>query len=101
MKRMYRITRFKKASSLADCVMSLCARQNSVDEFERISLNEIGSYIKCEKELYHALNKDIAYFIVNGNHLILQDGDTPLIEVQDVEVFEDVPTLDSYLVSEN
>lgn len=101
MKRIYRITRFKKQSTLADSVMSLCARQNSVDEFERISLSEISSYIKCEKELWSAAHKDIVYFIVNGNHLILQDGDTPLLEVQDIEVFDEVPTLDSYMISEN
>jgi hypothetical protein len=101
MKRIYRITRFKKSSTLADSVMSLCARQNSVDEFDRISLSEINCYIKCEKELYSASHKDIVCFIVNGNHLILQDGDTPLLEIQDIEVFEEVPTLDSYMVSEN
>jgi hypothetical protein len=101
MKRMYRITRFKVSNSLADSVMSLCARQNSVDGFDRISLNEICSYVKCERELYSASHKNLLCLVVNENHLILQDGDTPLLEIQDTEVFEDVPTLDSYLVSEN
>lgn len=98
---MYKIIRFKKVSSLADNVMSICARQNSVDEFERISLSEIASYIKCEKELYSASNRDMVCFIVNGNHLILQDGDIPLLEVEDVEVFDEVPTLDSHALYEN
>lgn len=101
MKRIYRITRFKKTSQLADSVMALCARQNNEDEFERISLNEMASYIKCEKELYSASHRDIVYFVVNGNHLILQDGDTPLLEVQEVEVYEEVPTLDSYIAGQN
>lgn len=101
MKRMYKITRFKKYSTLADNVVSLCAMQNSVDESEKISLNEIASYIKCEKELYSASNKYIVYFVVNNNHLILQDDDMTLLEVEDVESFEEVPTLDSQALYEN
>ena len=98
---MYKIIRFKKVSSLADNAMSICARQNSVDEFERISLSEIASYIKCEKELYPFSHRDTICIIVNGSHLILQDGDTPLLEIEDIESFDEVPTLDSHALYEN
>jgi hypothetical protein len=100
MEKMYRVKRFETPSGLADAVALLCAKSNGC-VWEKLTIDEIAGYIECERKLYPSINNGVAVTRITDYHCIVDQGVKPLIEIMEVEVFNEVPTLDVYDQSQN
>lgn len=100
MEKLFRVKRFDKVSSLADAVVLLCAKSNGC-VWEKLTMQEIIGYVECERRLYPATNRDVVAIKVADHHYMINQGESPLVEIIDMEVFNDIPTLDVYDQSQN
>lgn len=100
MTTIYRITRFPKASTIADSVALLCAKSNGMSEGEKITLEQIEGFIACEIVLFPFSNRMLSVTKINDCQILLDQDCEPLLEVIQEPEFS-VPTLDTYDQSEN
>lgn len=100
MEKIYRVKMFNTSSSLIGNIAILCSKSNG-GVGGKLTIQEIIGYIECEKMLYPATNDDISVVNLTEYHFIVFRGEKPAIEVMEMEVFNEVPTLDVYDQSKN
>jgi hypothetical protein len=100
MTTIYRITRFPKASTIADSVAMLCAKSNGMDVGGKITIEQIESYIACEIVLFPFSNRMVSVTKINDCQILIDQDCEPLLEIIEEPEFS-VPTLDTYDQSAN
>jgi hypothetical protein len=93
----FRINRFPNTSTMADDVCLICAKSNGATK-NKVTLDDIESYIACEVLKYPFANMHLFVTRVDEHHLIIEkgsirDGSEPLLEIVEYEMI-DTPVVD-------
>jgi hypothetical protein len=98
-KLIYKVTRFPKASRLADEVAMLCVNSNGYDG-EAIPLDSIEGYIHCTCLMFPFTNRGVVVSRIDKHHLIIDQEKECVLEIELLEEIK-YPTLDAYEQSAN
>jgi hypothetical protein len=96
MEKIYQIKRSTTASSLADNIILLASRSNAVALEDRVSIDDMISYIKSELLLFPFTHKDLSFEKINDYQFVMYDYGRFLLEISEIEIHNDIPTLDAY-----
>jgi hypothetical protein len=97
MEKIYQIKRSNLSSTLADNIIISASRSNnSSNDSSRVTLDDMIGYINIECALFPSTNRGVAAKKVNDYHLIVNQDQNLLLEIIEMELYNDVPTLDTY-----
>jgi hypothetical protein len=84
MKKEFRITRFSQTALVCDFLVEIAAKSNGLSE--KITMNELISFAKCEIIRTNADGYTISR--IDEHHLIIDRRQQPALEIIEVEVFD-------------
>jgi len=97
MQKVYQIKRSNRSSALADTIVVIASKaNNSENDSSRTTLDDMIGYIKIEASLYPSTNRGVVVTKVNDYHIIVDQESNFLLEIIEVELYDNVPTLDVY-----
>ena len=97
MQKVYQIKRSNRSSALADAIVVVASKaNNSENDSSRTTLDDMIGYIKIEASLYPSTNRGVVVTKVNDYHIIVDQESNFLLEIIEVELYDNVPTLDVY-----
>lgn len=94
MKKMYRITLGKHNNSLSENVAILCAKSNGGSC--NITLDEIESFVKCQKVLMPYSYQHTIAVRIDESYLVIDENSERVLDILEQEIYDDIPTLSAY-----
>jgi hypothetical protein len=92
METTFKINRFPKSNSICDDIALICAKSNGMNESGKITLNDIESYIKCQRFIFPSSSDGLVVSRIDEFHLIIDKDLQPALEILQMEVV-DLPEL--------
>lgn len=94
----FKVIRFPKSCDVADTLVLIATKSNGNNE--KISLDDMVSYAKCQQLLYPFSNSEVIVSKISDSHLIIERDSEPALEIIEMEDIG-YPTLDVYGQSSN
>lgn len=80
----FRITRFSATALVCDYLVEIAAKSNGLPAEEKITIDELIAYAKCE--IFRSNSEGYTISRINDYHLIVNRRQRPALEIIEVEL---------------